>query len=191
MVTCVLCNYCQKPAERVTGYEIYPHRPDLYRKTFWRCVPCKAYVGCHKNSDTPLGRLANAELRKAKLEAHTVFDPLWRRGTMSRRHAYALLAQKMGIPANQAHIGMFDVPQCRQVKEIFEAYHHNFHDALRAKGYELNHKVFYRDKIYYHYENAAGDFVHITECGSENLVSYTKMGQIIPSDIDANMFDVL
>ena len=45
------CDYCQKPAELVTGATIYPHRNDLAHLRFWRCVPCEAYVGCHKAGD--------------------------------------------------------------------------------------------------------------------------------------------
>lgn len=76
----VICSYCNKPAELVTGKEIYPHRPDLYPKKFWRCRPCTAYVGCHKpnagygDGTRPLGRLANAELRAAKSAAHAAFS---------------------------------------------------------------------------------------------------------------------
>ncbi len=61
-----ICPYFHEPAELAYGTEVYPHRPDLQAKQFWLCGPCDAYVGCHKNSDTPLGRLANAELRASQ-----------------------------------------------------------------------------------------------------------------------------
>lgn len=38
----VICDYCDKPAELVTGAEVYPHRPDLHHKKFWLCKPCDA-----------------------------------------------------------------------------------------------------------------------------------------------------
>jgi hypothetical protein len=87
----------------------------------WACRPCDAWVGTHKNSPEhkPLGRLANAELRKAKMAAHAVFDPLWKSGRMSRKEAYSMLSEKMSIPKDQAHIGMFDVDQCKAVVNIF------------------------------------------------------------------------
>jgi len=59
----IICNYCGNNAEMVSGDAIYPHRPDLYHRKFYRCQPCGAYVGCHEGTDKPLGRLANAELQ--------------------------------------------------------------------------------------------------------------------------------
>ncbi len=109
------CPYCQRPADRVTGKEIYPHRPDLAKKKFWRCAPCRAWVGCHAATWHPLGRLANAELRQAKMLAHAAFDPLWNRGRRSRSEAYAWLASQLGMTSSECHIGMFDVEDCRRV----------------------------------------------------------------------------
>jgi hypothetical protein len=110
----------------VTGAEVYPHRPDLKRKWFYRCAPCRAWVGCHPNSKVPLGRLADAELRKAKEAAHAHFDPLWkavaRRDGISnnkaRGRAYAWLADQMSLAPDDCHIGMFDVGQCNRVIRI-------------------------------------------------------------------------
>jgi hypothetical protein len=111
------CPYCGNAAELKTGYHVYPHRPDLAHLKIWACDPCDAWVGTHKNSPThaPLGRLANAELRRAKMAAHAAFDPLWKSGQMSRSKAYTLLSQKMGLTKEQTHIGMFDVEQCETV----------------------------------------------------------------------------
>lgn len=115
----VTCPYCSAEAELTTGDYIYPHRPDLSHLKVYVCWPCDAYVGTHKNTNPPqpLGRLANAELRKARRAAHDAFDPLWDR-TMSRRAAYAWLAKQMGLPKDQTHIAMFDVDQCKQVVEL-------------------------------------------------------------------------
>lgn len=112
------CPYCQSPSKLVNGDAIYPHRPDLYEKKFWACDPCKAYVGCHQGTETPLGRLANSELRSAKMAAHAALDPIWKSGKMKRGAVYVWLAEKMGIPIDQCHIGMFDVDQCKKVREI-------------------------------------------------------------------------
>lgn len=95
------CPYCDKNAKLVTGKEIYPHRTDLYGKFFWLCADCDAYVGCHpvtkhnKCASNPLGRLANAELRKAKMKAHASFDPIWKSGCKSRADAYKWLAESL------------------------------------------------------------------------------------------------
>lgn len=112
----VICSYCQQPAQLVGGDVIYPHRPDLYALRFYQCEPCDAWVGCHRETAKPLGRLANAELRQAKQDAHAAFDPLWQSGRMKRKDAYSWLASRLGIET--AHIGEFDVETCRRVVEI-------------------------------------------------------------------------
>lgn len=122
------CPYCDKPPVLVTGRELYPHRPDLALLKFWRCDPCDAHVGCHKagarvdavisDGTLPLGRLANAELRRAKSAAHAAFDPLWMSKRMRRRDAYRWLAGELGISAANCHIGMLDVDGCKAVVAV-------------------------------------------------------------------------
>lgn len=118
----VKCNYCGKDAVLVTGRVIYPHRPDLAGLQFWQCSPCSAWVGCHKDSKAaPLGRLANAELRRAKSAAHAAFDPLWKSGMKRRRDAYEWLSKELGISGKDCHIGMFDVAMCHEVVRACES----------------------------------------------------------------------
>ncbi len=119
----IACDYCRQPAQLVSGLKVYPHRPDLKSLRFWRCDPCGAYVGCHKNSPrhAPLGRLANSELRSWKQQAHSNFDPLWKTGRMNRHEAYAWLADQMKIDFKDCHIGMFNVAQCKDVVRIITA----------------------------------------------------------------------
>lgn len=112
----ILCDYCGKPARLVDSAIVYEGRS--YGQ-IWYCKGCQAWVGCHKGTSTPLGRLANAELRKLKRIAHAEFDPLWRGKTrFTRRMAYKWLAEEMGLPEDQTHIGMFDEEQCRKCIEI-------------------------------------------------------------------------
>lgn len=127
----VFCPYCHFPAEIVGGDVIYPHRPDLAHKNFWRCVPCDARVGCHPPADgkgggngdgtKPMGRLANAETRAAKQAAHAAFDPLWKSGAMRRREAYAWLAGQLGMEVKRTHIGYFNADECRKVVAAVES----------------------------------------------------------------------
>ena len=112
------CPYCGEPARFEWGVELSPHRPDLAGKGFWVCRSCSAWVGCHPDSFKPLGRLANTELRSAKMAAHAAFDPFYKRRGWRRSQAYAWLADKLGIPREETHIGMFDVDQCRKVVEV-------------------------------------------------------------------------
>lgn len=112
-----LCPYCGAHTELVGGREIYPYRSDLYEKKYYRCKPCGAYVGCHAGTIKPLGRLANAELRKAKMAAHAAFDPIWKTCIMKCGSAYAWLSDKLGINKENCHIGMFNVELCERVVE--------------------------------------------------------------------------
>ncbi len=115
----VICDYCAQPAEPCTGADIYPHRPDLAHKRFFRCAPCGAYVGCHENTRKAFGRLANAELRAWKMRAHAAFDPLWKSGRFpSRTKAYKWLSSEMGILKSDCHIGLFDLAQCARVESL-------------------------------------------------------------------------
>ena len=98
----------------------------------WACEPCKAWVGTHKNSHghRPLGRLANKELRVAKILAHHTLDALWHRKMVrdhvrkkeARTAAYKWLAEQMQIERRDCHIGMFDIAQCDRVIEICAPY---------------------------------------------------------------------
>ena len=112
------CPYCNRKPELVSGERIYPKRRDLHELKFYLCTTCGAYVGCHPGSNRPLGRLADAELRRWKQNAHKVLDPLWTRGRMRRSQAYSYLADRMGISKRDCHIGMFDVEQCQQAVRI-------------------------------------------------------------------------
>lgn len=112
----VYCPYCGRLAEFVSSKEVYGGRD--YGHMIYLCRKCNAYVGCHKGTDKPLGRLANAQLRYWKQEAHAAFDPIWKYGLKKRNEAYAWLASCMGLPVKKTHIGMFDVAQCKQVVAI-------------------------------------------------------------------------
>lgn len=119
-VVSVACPYCGFNAKLVTGAELYPRRTDLAEKRFWLCAPCGAWVGTHAGSErhAPLGRLANAELRRAKQAAHAEFDPIWMSKEMSRSHAYKWLADQLGVGSKKCHIGMFDVSTCERVVAV-------------------------------------------------------------------------
>lgn len=125
----VLCPYCGRNAKLVNGFKIYKNRPDLAEKNFWLCKPCDAYVGCHTpnryNSFSkcePLGRLADKLLRRAKSDAHNVFDEIWKSGRKTRTDAYLWLATQLQIKPEDCHIGMFDVEMCNKVQAVCASY---------------------------------------------------------------------
>lgn len=113
----VICPYCNSQAEYVDSIEVYRSRS---YGMIYICFPCKAYVGVHKGTDRPLGRLANAELRQWKIKAHDAFDPLWKSKEMTRGKAYKWLRDNLGIPKEDCHIGKMDVAMCMNVVDLFK-----------------------------------------------------------------------
>jgi len=75
-------------------------------------------VGCHFGTSRPLGRLADHRLRSARRAAHAAFDPLWRGGPMTRAAAYRALADSLGLPRGDCHIGGMDEAQCAAAVEF-------------------------------------------------------------------------
>lgn len=131
----VACPYCKAHAAlMLDSAALYNGRNN---GPVWICMPCGAWVGVHKNSPRylPLGRLANAELRAAKVRAHEVFDPLWQRKIIkprqddkgvkrrARAEGYHWLAQQLGISFEECHIGNFDLETCQRVVDICAPYH--------------------------------------------------------------------
>lgn len=130
----VYCDYCGKKAELVDNKIIYGRSYGLS----YLCRSCMAYVGCHKGTDIPLGRLANAELRYWKHAAHEQFDPLWKWGPFrgNRNRAYEWLSKEMHLPIEKTHIGMFDIDQCKRVIRIVDEYHRKeYENGRRKKSY--------------------------------------------------------
>lgn len=131
------CPYCMVPAILVDSAEIYHGRS---YGLIYLCRPCEAWVGVHKGTAKPLGRLANKELREWKQKAHATFDPIWRRKyekrkagypgssehpggetylpVYARSSGYKWLAGELGIDAKLCHIGMFDIEMCKRVVDI-------------------------------------------------------------------------
>lgn len=114
----VICPYCDRPAKLVGGKEIYPSRFDLYKRKFWLCVFCNAYVGTHKGGTKPYGRLANKQLRAIRKDAHNIFDKIWKSDKMKRLQAYGWLANSLGIKVKNCHIGDFDIETCEKVIKL-------------------------------------------------------------------------
>lgn len=120
----LMCDYCLNPAKFLpSSSSIYNGRD--YGPVYF-CAPCYAWVGCHPKSKKPLGRLANAELRKLKMQTHAAFDPIWKKRferkhkinanytkSMARGGRYKALSILMNIPQAECHIGMFDPERCK------------------------------------------------------------------------------
>ncbi|RST66847.1 hypothetical protein EJB14_10085 [Bacillus pumilus] len=106
------CPYCHRQAQFLTSLAYYGRD---YGTNVYVCIPCGASVGTHRRSKTPLGTMANAELKGLRMKAHELFDPLWKNKVMSRKAAYAFLRKVMGLSKEQAHIGKFNKKQCLEL----------------------------------------------------------------------------
>jgi ssDNA-binding Zn-finger/Zn-ribbon topoisomerase 1 len=89
---------------------------------FYGCTrypECKGTHGAHPDG-RPLGTPADRETKDARIEAHQAFDTLWKRphGKMQRQEAYLWLQKRMGLSADECHIGRFTKEQCEQVIDI-------------------------------------------------------------------------
>lgn len=118
------CGECGEKAHLVSGEKIYPRRPDLWEKSFFRC-DCGAYVGTHPGTTNPLGKPTNSETRSARSQAHAHFDPLYKEvgrrkpdGGSPRKRGYRWLAEQMGMSIDVCHIGMMTRAEADRVVEI-------------------------------------------------------------------------
>lgn len=86
---------------------------------FYGCMKfpqCKATHGAHQHNGKPLGTPANKETKRWRMKAHDAFDRLWKNGgELSRSGAYKWMQEKMSLPAEEAHIGMFTAFQCKEL----------------------------------------------------------------------------
>ena len=115
------CPYCGSHAVLRSANGIYR---DNERNTMLyvcsRYPVCDSYVRVHPGTKTPMGTMANRELRTLRNEAHRAFDQLHKRGLMTREDAYRWLASVLGVPMGQAHIGCLGEYYCRRVIEESE-----------------------------------------------------------------------
>lgn len=129
------CPYCGGGVKLVSSSVVY-HSFNKGQK-MWVCEnypKCDAYVGCHPNTEVPLGRLANKKLRSLKSEAHRQFDPMWKSGYMTRDNAYKWLAKEMCLTSKECHIGKFDNEMCKRAIEICRKV-----DNTKVQKYRLEH----------------------------------------------------
>lgn len=108
-----VCPYCRSRPQLVDSDVIYGRSYGA----IYLCKPCDAYVGCHKGTTIPYGRLADARLRASKRETHRAFDRLWKEGGMTRTEAYTWLATELNLSPQEAHVGMLDLEQCAKATE--------------------------------------------------------------------------
>lgn len=122
------------PAKLVSGDVVYPHRKDLKDKQFYQCPDHPDhFVGCHPDTDIPLGFMASPELRKLRSQVHRLFDPIWRDDDeLSRTKAYKWFAEQMELPSEVTHVGMFNTQQCNKAILLLNS----FHETKKQRAHE-------------------------------------------------------
>ena len=143
------CPYCGAEVVLRDATFVYTSNKAKDYNKVWVCSnypKCDAYVGCHKGTTIPMGRLANARLRTLKKEAHRQFDPLWKSGLMSRKEAYRWLSNMLNIDLDECHIGMFDIKNCQRTIHLCRKQDNPVINEYRLKhyGYETKEPVFTR-----------------------------------------------
>lgn len=109
----IRCPYCG--SEAVLRDSSFVYGNDNFGGHLYVCARypmCNAYVGVHKHTLEPLGTLADGDLRHRRIEAHRVFDQLWRTGIMTRDGAYRWMQARFGLASKQAHISHFSEYMC-------------------------------------------------------------------------------
>src|SRR3970040_2712474 len=83
-----------------------------------RYPECDGAIGMHPDG-TPLGVPADKETRTKRIEAHEVFDELWKSlgAPYTRTQAYFEMRCMMGLSDDEAHIANFTKEQCERMIE--------------------------------------------------------------------------
>ena len=112
------CPYCGSTVTLRSADGIY--RDNSAEAKLYVCSKypeCDAYVRVIPGTSTPVGSMANGDLRALRREAHRHFDLLHQSGLMTRREAYMWLAGMLQAPLSKSHIGYLGEHYCNQVIE--------------------------------------------------------------------------
>ena len=105
------CPYCKEEALWCENKEVYGKN---YGKSYmmYLCKTCDAYVGCHNNTERPLGTMANRETREWRKKAHLAFDPFWKENGYTRKSIYGKISEAL---ETDVHIAESDITQCKKI----------------------------------------------------------------------------
>ena len=114
----ISCPYCGspaicRPAAMVHGSSTLEKGHYLYVCS--RFPECDAYVAAHKRDRSPMGTLADRELRHKRALAHNALESLQKARHMEKWAVYLWLQGKLELDEEQAHIGLFSGQMCDRV----------------------------------------------------------------------------
>ena len=111
----VNCPYCGaeailKPSSMVFGIHTEDAKQQIYVCRNWPA--CDSYVFAHRKDGSPMGTLANKELRQKRIQTHKVFSAYQKATKMKKWAAYIWLEGKLGLTEKTMHIGLFSSEDC-------------------------------------------------------------------------------
>ena len=78
---------------------------------------CDTYVGVHRLTMRPMGRMAGRETRSLRMKAHRELDPLWREHGYDRNYVYRCLSEDIGYAGTAMHISDLSDDELRSLVE--------------------------------------------------------------------------
>lgn len=118
------CPYCGaqailRPANWVHGNSKQSKGKHLYVCRNW--PKCDSYVAVHEKDLTPMGTLANSELRHKRILAHKALEKYQKITRMDRWATYLWLEGKLGLDQRSTHIALFSEEICDEVILLCQA----------------------------------------------------------------------
>lgn len=112
------CPYCGadallRSASFVHGKSEQSQGKHLYVCRNW--PRCDAYVAAHEFDLTPMGTLANGNLRHKRILAHKALEKYQKITKMDRWATYLWLEGRLGLDKRSTHIGLFSEETCDEV----------------------------------------------------------------------------
>lgn len=101
-----ICHYCFSSVKIMSHKEYYGHDRGSYPWVY-ACTQCKASTGIHKNTDLPLGIIANKQLRAHRGEIKQRFLSICEDFEISIDEMYKILAKYMKISRRNCHFAWF------------------------------------------------------------------------------------
>ena len=114
----IYCPYCGypallRPASWVHGKSEKSQGKHLYVCQNW--PKCDSYVAAHEFNLTPMGTLANGNLRHKRILAHKALAQYQKITKMDRWATYLWLEGRLGLDKQGTHIGLFSEETCDEV----------------------------------------------------------------------------
>lgn len=140
------CDNCNSTRIEFTSNDkVYGRKLGAWPYAYY-CNECTAAVGCHPNTQTPLGRMADRDTRFLRKHAHLALDPFWENQYMTRSKAYAWLAAALEIDLESCHISLLSKEQLTTTIKICTEYLNQNIKSLERRKAKKNAKSTERNK---------------------------------------------